>query len=507
MRLLARYCSALCRYGKTTQRRLWVTATSTDRSLDAAISQCAGHIRSALEKKQQSVQSQSREQPQEKTHDSCFVLVSQSYSASDINRLTSNLKRQLDSPSAYISVAGTVVDRILASADGTHAPGLSILYHTPRVNSLSDAESRDRELEVRPFFIGDMHGRQRLREVAVGRWHNEVTDRFKKHQNDIQWKVGQSSATQAASHLELPHELGDGIADPSGVELIIMAADKESRQVLDALDARFPQATKIGIVGSQTPFLNGQEYTLLGNAGMEDSGVIGFAFVRAQGRPTRSACAVEQIQVTHGGLEAISDTLEIKRSKGNVVLEVEDGEAARLLIASVRKRRMAAGDVVLDDRLFAKITGSKDPGSVDCAVFQVTGGDPAKGGLAIDTLQDIAPGQFIQFMMAARPPAENNAATVQPVLKDNVDSASVAVQFGAADFSGMVFQEEAPVLVSSSGSPSIFVFGGVTEGGFIYGAPSAPVMIGTARAANGSVFSGSTECAVPGSMVDCVLRP
>ncbi|KAJ2786161.1 hypothetical protein GGI15_001687 [Coemansia interrupta] len=337
-----------------------------------------------------------------------------------------------------------------------------------------------------------MHGRQRLREAAVGRWHNSVTDRFNVHRNRTRWIEGHSSVTQAASHIQLPPELSNEIADPLSVELVLMAADRESRQIADALDSHFPMASKLGIVGSRTPFLNGREHTILDNGEVFSSGVVGFAFARARSKaaPVSIDKAASHLHVRYPKLETISDILEIKRSKGNVVLEVENGEAARALIASIRKRQIDAGPA-FDDRLFARISTNAD--CVDSAVFQVTGGDPAKGGLAIDTTRDIQQGYFIQFMMAtdSRELVLTSRGGLVQASANGGDE--VQLVFGAQDYQDETTQHVHQSIAS--------IFGGVTEGGFVYGGGS----LHTERARK--LFSGQIiECAVPGSSLEFTLK-
>ncbi|KAJ1815138.1 hypothetical protein LPJ75_002476, partial [Coemansia sp. RSA 2598] len=425
------------------RRLLWAAATSTNSSLKVAVSECTDNINAVL-KRHRAANKQS------KTRDSCFALVSQSFSAAEVETVAQMLRDRFSEADADVAVAGAVVDRV-ATTSSCHgssglSDGVSMLYHRPEPGSCPEAV-----LEARPFYIGDMHGRQRLREVAVGRWHNAVTDRFRDHQSLVQWKDGQSSVTQAASHLRLPEEL-ELISDPSAVELVLMAADNDSTQVFDALDSRFPQAIRLAIVGSQTPFFNGREHTLFDGNGLYESGVVGVAFVRRQGAfSARGSRAAEQPQVSYTGLRAISDVLEIRRSKGNVVLEVENGEAAHQLIASIRKQRISEGaSGATESRLFAKITSSRDSASGG-VVLQVTGGDPTKGGLAIDTTKDIEPGHFIQFMMLDSLPcsASSPESIGRPVLR-----------FGASDYSGIA----EPAHGDTSVVPR--VFGGATEGGF-----------------------------------------
>ncbi|KAJ2297338.1 hypothetical protein IWW55_004827 [Coemansia sp. RSA 2706] len=444
-----------------TRRQLWVAASSADTCLAAAASQCTKTIAAAVRQKARDAASPA----------TCFALVSQTYSAVEIDRLSANLTQQLaHATGQHCSISGTVVEQIIGSR-GT-AAGLSLLFHRP-----------ERGQSNHPFYIGDQHGRQRLREVAVGRWHTAATDRFKTQQAaTTTWQPGSSSVTRAASHLELPPEL-QAINDPSAVHLVLFAADKETRQVLDALDARFPRAAKLGIVGAQTPFVNGREFTLLassngGNA-IYESGVVGVAFSDATGGHELVP------QVTYRGLVPVSDVLRIERCKGNVVLELEHGDRAHSLIAALRRPPTETGSATdTDGRLFARVLRTRDAHAA--LVFQVTGGNPAKGGLALDTLRDLSPGSFVQLMMLSRhqpePQPSAGASGTQP-----------QIHFGVAG--------GCRVACPRAGAQ---VVGAATEGGFCYGGPM-PVDSPTVSDC-GSVFSGSTECAVPGSTVTLTLE-
>lgn len=371
-------------------RRLWTAATSAHHSLPTAIRQCTDQIGQAPT-----------------SHgSSCLALISQYCQSSDIDCAASAIRQQLPGT----QVIGTVVDQI----NHSNVPALSLLYHTGRGHS---------------FYVGDAHGRQRLREVAVGRWHTEVTDRY--NQMSDSWRPGTSSVTRRpSSNLSLPLELTE-ISDPQKASLVLFVADRDSRQVLDALDAKFPAATKLGIVGAQTPFINGRDFTLVKDTDTYSSGMAGFVFTSQE-----MSVAIDY----DGGLEPISQTLRIQRCKGNVVLDIEHADAAHMVIASARGRQ--------DKRLYARISNE---GQLQHRVFRVTGGNPSKGGLAIDTLRDIPAGSYIQFMMAKTPGIGNPA-------------------------------------VSFNGS------GIATEHGFVYGAPSWGNSID-----DGSIFTGSTECDVPGS--------
>ncbi|KAJ2764074.1 hypothetical protein IWQ56_004622, partial [Coemansia nantahalensis] len=214
-------------------RRLWVAAASDDRLLSAAVSKCVSTIRAA-------VGGRTRTHPApyaqpgagQRPLDACFVLVSQTYAAVHIECLTSEIAQRLREAGLAANIVGTVVDKVLDGSGRPDTRGLSVLYH-----------HADGGLRAVPFYVGDQHGRQRLREAAVGRWHNDVTDRFEVHKAQTRWVAGESSVTRAASHVELPPELTASIGDPETVRLVLLASDRESRQVLDALDARFPGAT------------------------------------------------------------------------------------------------------------------------------------------------------------------------------------------------------------------------------------------------------------------------
>ncbi|KAJ2818738.1 hypothetical protein GGI24_005008 [Coemansia furcata] len=352
-----------------------------------------------------------------------------------------SVSQALHGVSSAVDVVGTVVDQV----SGSEA-GVSLLFHTSR--------DRPSACEAVPFFIGDEHGRQRLRETAVGRWHTPATDRCR------QASALPLSATQAASSVCLPPELAD-IRDPLGVRLILLASDRETRQTADALAQRFPRASILGLVGAATPFFNARPYTLLGPA-TRSSGCVGLAF---------SDSAMMPLAVAHPGMVATTPVLRIARAKGNVVLDVEDARAAHTLIATMRS--CGSGDT----RVYARISRTEEaakepllqPGPMS-AVFRVTGGDPAKGGVAIDTLSDIPPDCFIQFLVPS------NLPTARSELGSG---GGPTVQFGIP-------------ANDNSGKAHPGVFSAATEGGFIYAYPDT-ITSGT------DLFSGPTECAVPGS--------
>ncbi|KAJ2807605.1 hypothetical protein H4S07_003557, partial [Coemansia furcata] len=299
------------------QRYLWVSATSSATELSAAVTQCAEQIR-------QSVTNSGNSHRMPLSRDACFVAVTPTYSAADVEQISLSVSQALHGVSSAVDVVGTVVDQVNDSDTG-----VSLLFHTSR--------DRPSACEAVPFFIGDEHGRQRLRETAVGRWHTPATDRCR------QASALPLSATQAASSVCLPPELAD-IRDPLGVRLLLLASDRETRQTADALAQRFPRASILGLVGAATPFFNARPYTLLGPA-TRSSGCVGLAF---------SDSAMMPLAVAHPGMVAATPVLRIARAKGNVVLDVEDARAAHTLIATMRS--CGSGDT----RVYARISRTEE---------------------------------------------------------------------------------------------------------------------------------------------------
>ncbi|KAJ2883592.1 hypothetical protein H4R27_002678 [Coemansia aciculifera] len=274
------------------------------------------------------------------------------------------------------------------------------------------------------------------------------------------------SATQAASSVRLPPELAD-ISDPLSVRLLLLASDRETRQTADALAQRFPRASILGLVGAATPFFNARPYTLFGST-IRSSGCVGLAF---------SDSTMPSLTVAHPGMVAATPVLRIVRAKGNVVLDVEDARAAHALIATMRS--CGSGD----NRVYARISRTEEaaresllqPGPMS-AVFRVTGGDPAKGGVAVDTLSDIPQDCFIQFLV----PASVSIATPELGF-----GGGPTVVFGVTDS-------------NSNGNAQQGVYNVASEGGFVYAYPDIATS-GT------DLFSRPTECAVPGSIATLSL--
>lgn len=179
-------------------------------------------------------------------------------------------------------------------------------------------------------------------------------------------------------------------------------------------------------MSARTPFITGQDYTLFHNEQILSSGTVGIAL---------SGERLDLI-VEHTGFKALSEPMEITKSQGNIVLEVQGLRASRLLVDQVSKTR---NETFKDDsRLFVKlIDGDKD------AIVAVTGGDITKGALALDTTMDIRSGMLIQFLRySANTVSDETAALVRFGVQDKEGTTCV----DASNKQGLIAHSEEGVL-------------------------------------------------------------
>ena len=130
----------------------------------------------------------------------------------------------------------------------------------------------------------------------------------------------------------------------------------------------------LGIVASQTPFTTNLPYTLFHNSTITSKGTVGV------GLKEKSKL------ITENNLYPISDTLKVTKSRGNVIVSLDDLPSTTVLLNSVRGDQ----EKTKNTELYVKIVdGDRE------AVLGVLGGDKA---LAVETRSDIKPGVKIQFM-------------------------------------------------------------------------------------------------------------
>lgn len=78
------------------------------------------------------------------------------------------------------------------------------------------------------------------------------------------------------------------------------------------------------------------------------------------------------------------------RARGNVILDLDDKGATRLLLDLINKVNVSK-----DEEFYLGIFSKNGN---DKTVARITSGDPARGNMSVDTTLDLYEGQYVQFM-------------------------------------------------------------------------------------------------------------
>ncbi|KAJ3299300.1 hypothetical protein HK104_009419 [Borealophlyctis nickersoniae] len=99
-------------------------------------------------------------------------------------------------------------------------------------------------------------------------------------------------------------------------------------------------------------------------------------------------------KVDHPSLVPLGDTLRITSCRGNIILGLDGSNAAKELLkrVSLIQNDNSGGN---DGVLYLRVMNAG--GS---AVYRITGGDPSKGTLAIDSVKDLREGMQVEFQYA-----------------------------------------------------------------------------------------------------------
>ncbi|KAI8981517.1 hypothetical protein BDB01DRAFT_169626 [Pilobolus umbonatus] len=322
-------------------RNIWTKVTATGASIDECIESCQPTL--------------------ESNPDICVALASKSFTAQDYQQLMSKLQSTL-SPTVLM---GGVVDRV---SQVDHGISLLLGYNETIV----------------PFTINDSENRQKVRTISVGRWGRvEETDRVKsqnEHVDKVGWDQFGSISTSIQTH-QLPPGIQQKNETPS---FIFSISDNEPDELLKSFDHHYPGIAKTGIIGSSTPFVTGQPYTLFHEHFM-GSGIIGFAAYDQSHAPT--------LTVEHTALEPIGKPLKITRCRGNVILDLDEAGATGLLIHLIQNGQQ----ISKDEEFYLGIYPLDDESSQHkLTVNRITSGDPRRGNMSVDTTMDFEVGQTVQ---------------------------------------------------------------------------------------------------------------
>ncbi|CAG8510466.1 7587_t:CDS:2 [Paraglomus brasilianum] len=392
--------------------------------------------------------------------DICIAIVSNTFSHAELESIPKHLTTLLN-PKLLI---GCVVDKIHGNLpDGN---GVSLLVGDLSLNkSVSISE-----------FSYEIEGDRRLFKTSnVGRWFSNNESR---NRDDIGklFDMGKFELPSAApSEKDLPSGLKKLKESGSGEGLLFMFSDMEPHLLLRSLDHHFPAYKKLGIIGTSTPFTTARPVTLFYNEHVLSQGVVGFSLT-----PT----SIGDIALQHSSLSPFGDIMKITKCRGNIILELDGLNATRLLLDSLRAGN---ADVSKETELYLGIY----PPSVDryddstLIISKITSGDPAKGSMAIDTIDDLQVNQCVKFMYRS---------TGEPtkIMKDhtqNSKESSINLILSVSDpedcQNSTIKNPDEPKVSKSN------TFGGISENGIIIG--------------HGGV-EGSWVCNIPNSMITTRLN-
>ncbi|KAI9359254.1 hypothetical protein DFJ73DRAFT_119517 [Zopfochytrium polystomum] len=314
--------------------------------------------------------------------------------AADLLRLPALLRASTAAhplPPGGIPTIGAVVSAIAPDA----GPGVSVSYLYD-IDS-SNLASRTPTRVVRPFWVRPAPPLSSARRKGVGRWP-EMGARgrlgVREDAGDggeafraAGFSLGDDSASKSPSGeaFGLPEELK--AASLCQGDLILSFTDREPNSFLSALDSKFPLATKMGLIGTMTPFSTGQPHTLLINDQLVFGGAVGLAI----SSPSLHE-SIQHPQLTHHGVVKLGDPLTVTKCKGNVVLSLDDTAASKSLLAVVRH---ITAQTQSDRTLYVEVQLDEGQAPV---VFRVASGDPSKGAIAVETQRELKAGMRVQFL-------------------------------------------------------------------------------------------------------------
>ncbi|KAF9135637.1 hypothetical protein BGW39_001517 [Mortierella sp. 14UC] len=430
------------------RKTLWTAATSSHPDLATALSQCLpSSSTSGSTKSDTSTNSQKGV---------TIVLASRSYPGSDLLALPSKIPAQI---STSHHILGAVVDRVPTPS----GHGVSTLTLTPNI-SVTTATT-DRLLDCQPFYLsGAESRRKRLKEKSVGKWARSQDIEERSLDTADAWSSFKSISI-GRNQVQVPTAaLPPSTATATAEQDIMMISDLEVHQFLEALDTANPEASKVGLMATSTPFITGRPVTMFYDGQLVQDGVLGVSILK-----TRKA-QKEETSVTYPSMSPLGPAMQITRCRGNIILELDESNATRLLLD-----RLQATTLTKDKEYFLATGEPNTSGSdaqVDMSkatVYKITGGDPSKGNMAVDTVHDLQVGQWVQFIHHGK--AQDHGHFDKDLSSFSSDA---TLRFTATDPNNTIEEQveaTGPVDTPSSSSSVENRFGGSSENGFIVGQP------------------------------------
>ncbi|KAG0253764.1 hypothetical protein DFQ27_007236 [Actinomortierella ambigua] len=475
--------SSLHLLSKQRARTLWTATTDNHADLSTALTNSLKHLPTSTT-------------PSATTKNVALILASRSYDGSQLLKLPSLIPASIR---ASTTIVAAVVNRV-PTETGHGVSAMTWNNAAASSESESESESKSESVSVAPFVLhGSAYKRKRLKEKSVGRWarQKDIEERtlldtadawetFKSisiSRNQVQ--LPQAVAGHMEAHLRQQQQQGQqGQQQQSLEQQVLVLSDPEVHQFLDALDDALPQARKAGLVVTSTPFITGEMHSMFYDDQLTLS-----------------------TKLLPPPLEILSQPMAIARCRGNIILglDAQDLNPTRALLDHLEGRNLQKTDEFYIATGPVKPDGQEiDMSAKETKLFKITGGDPSKGNMAVDTVHDLQNGQWIQFMTRKR-----NAATdklLSPLSPCTLGNTQAVFQVDE------IMIEDVLDNAGTKHKTTQGIFGGSSENGIIMGLPDDFTWVPTSPESETNTIAAATKTAakdvfdiLPPEIIDHVL--
>ncbi|KAG0369183.1 hypothetical protein BGZ54_000114 [Gamsiella multidivaricata] len=298
------------------RRALWTAATCSHPDLATALSRCFPASDPSIST------------PTDTKNSVTIVLASRSYPGNDLLDLPAKLPAHIAQSSIIL---GAVVDRV-----PTHSGhGVSTLTLTP--TSTSATPSSGRLIACQPFYLsGAESRRKRMKEKSVGKWARSQDIEERSLDTADAWSAFKSIST-GRNQVKVPEAVlpphpssASSSSEQGSMQDILMISDLEVHQFLEALDASNLDASKVGLLASSTPFITGRPVTMFYDGKVVQDGVLGVSMIKDATR--KDGDDTSRTSVEYPSLAPLGPAMQITRCRGNIILELDESNATRLLL-------------------------------------------------------------------------------------------------------------------------------------------------------------------------------
>nr|KAJ3420997.1 hypothetical protein HK105_004747 [Polyrhizophydium stewartii] len=374
-------------------------------------------------------------QPPQQAGDSgsvAVLLVSPDFSHADIEALHEGVRRSVRAD----ALVGAVVDAVGLAPMAGGGAAWSLSLWTP--------DAGERGSTVLAFSVPPVPVAAR-KNRSVGRWPDSF-NRGGARRADTLGSAAFESVSQGPvrdTWTLLPRALAD--SPPSQMLLL---TDNEPFELLQSSTRAFPAAAHLGVIAARTPFVTGRPFTLFHNDSVLSEGAVGVAFGGSATQPA-------PIGMSAPHLVPLAPPMHISRSRGNIILELDGRNASRELLAQIKLSDASVS--AAGQQVFVRV---HDAASGRTGLYPLSGGDLAKGTLAVDTLVDLVPGMQVEIL---RPTQHHHADLSAPATE---------VERGSGIVVGSIAERESLGAAASSTETTVHVHTDVaawSELGFIRG--------------------------------------